>query len=183
LVGNDPAETLRRVRRWDAARRWALRRIGGVPFALSRPGRVADGMTILGAIRLPAAPRSVAEVRSYLSGLLADGPADVSAVVLLASELATNSLRHTTAGEDGTIALAVLAVGDVIRVEVADGGAPTTPCLRVQDDEFADGGRGLHLVDLLASRWGFTRDRDGTTTWFEIATSCDDTTFRARTLN
>ncbi|MEV5409184.1 ATP-binding protein [Thermopolyspora sp. NPDC052614] len=178
----DPAETLRRVRRWDAARRWALRRIASAPFASSRP-ELSDGMTILGAIKLQATPRSVADVRSYLTELLADGPTDMPTVVLLASELATNSLRHTTAGTDGTIALAVLAVGDAIRVEVADGGAPTTPCLRAQDDEYADGGRGLHLVDLLAARWGFTRDRNGTTTWFEVTTSCDDTTCPDRTLN
>lgn len=153
------------------------------PFGFSRREGLSDGMSILGAIKLQATPRSVADVRSYLSGLLADGPADVATVVLLASELATNSLRHTAAGAEGTIAVAVLAVGDAIRVEVADGGASTTPCLRVQDDEYADGGRGLHLVDLLAARWGFTRDRDGTTTWFEIATSCDDTTCPEQTLN
>lgn len=43
--------------------------------------------------------------------------------------------------------------------------------MRDQGDEYADGGRGLYLMDLLASRWGFTRDRHGTTTRFEVATS------------
>jgi len=176
LKGIDPEGTLRRVRRWDAARRWALRRFAMAPFAPSRRQRPADGMTVLGATRLRATPGNVAEVRAYLGKLLAEGPVDVPTVTLLASELATNSVRHATAGADDTIALAVLVAGDAVRVEVADGGGPTTPCLRPLDDEYAEGGRGLHLVDMLADRWGFTRDRNGTTTWFEVTTSCGDTT-------
>lgn len=183
MIRIDPEGSLRRVRRWEAARRWALRYIASAPLAPSRQERRNDGVTILGAIRLPASQRSVAEVRAYLGDLLADGPVDVSTVVLLASELVTNSLRHTTAGANGTITLAVLAVGDAVRIKVADGGGLTTPCLRPQDDEYAEGGRGLHLVDLLASRWGFARDRGGTTTWFEITTSCGDAVQPERTPN
>jgi len=174
LRGIDPEGTLRRVRRWEAARRWALRRFTSAPFAPSRPQRPADGLTLLGATKLRATPENVAEIRAYLGKLLAGGPVDVPTVALLAGELATNSLRHATARADGVIALAVLAAGDAVRVEVAAGGGPTTPCLRPLDDEYAEGGRGLHLVDLLASRWGFTRDRNGTTTWFEITTSCPE---------
>jgi hypothetical protein len=32
----------------------------------------------------------------------------------------------------------------------------------------AEGGRGLFLVDSLAARWGFERDGDRTTIWFEL---------------
>ena len=62
-----------------------------------------------------------------------------------------------------------------------NGGAPTTPCPRDLEDEHAEGGRDPHLVDMLASRRGFIRDRDGTTTWFEAATSCGDTACPDRT--
>ena len=87
MRGIDPEGTLRRVRRWEAARRWALRRFTSAPFAPSRPQRPADGLTLLGATKLRATPENVAEIRAYLGKLLAGGPVDVPTVALLARSL------------------------------------------------------------------------------------------------
>ena len=42
------------------------------------------------------------------------------------------------------------------RLVVCDGGGPGTPRL-VQGSDLAEGGRGLHVVDSLAARWGSFR--------------------------
>lgn len=82
--------------------------------------------------------------------------------MLIVSELATNALLH---GE-GTISLAVSHRGDRLRIEISDEGHP--PHIGVVDqDHGAIGGRGLFLVDQLASGWGAT---EGTAhVWAELA--------------
>ncbi|MEV5410499.1 ATP-binding protein [Thermopolyspora sp. NPDC052614] len=168
-MGITPNDALRRIRQWDAARRWTRRHITPLPPSPGDHERPVPGTIILGALKFPATARNVTDARSYLTRLLSPGPADVlDTVLLLTTELITNSVRHATNHLNGTITMAVLGIHDHLRIEVADEGSPTTPCLRPDADDLSDGGRGLHLVDLLATRWGFTRDTTGTTTWFEI---------------
>jgi hypothetical protein len=56
---------------------------------------------------------------------------------------------------------------DRLRVEVYDAGARTAPQRRAHDLE-APGGRGLELVDALASRWGTLGGPEGRVVWFEL---------------
>jgi hypothetical protein len=56
---------------------------------------------------------------------------------------------------------------DRLRVEVYDAGALTTPQRRAHDLE-APGGRGLELLDALASRWGTLGGPEGRVVWFEL---------------
>jgi hypothetical protein len=56
---------------------------------------------------------------------------------------------------------------DRLRVEVDDAGARTAPQPAAHDLE-ALGGRGLELVDALASRWGTLGGPDGRVVWFEL---------------
>jgi PAS domain S-box-containing protein len=83
---------------------------------------------------------------------------------LLASELVTNALLYT----EGPISVR-LQRDRTLLCEVCDG-SETIPRLRLntQDD---DGGRGLHLVKELSSRWGTRRTTTGKTVWFELALS------------
>lgn len=101
---------------------------------------------------------------------LLDGHAAPSDTVpdaeLLASEILTNAIVHSASGQGGTLSVAVVDVGDAVRVEVVDDGAPTTP--HVCGDPYAERGRGLRLVEAVAARWGVCRDAAGTTTWFEL---------------
>ncbi|MER5640719.1 ATP-binding protein [Kitasatospora sp. NPDC002227] len=82
---------------------------------------------------------------------------------LLASELVTNALLHTTRG---AVFDAVLTPDARLRVEVQDGAAKL-PGRRVQSDQ-ATSGRGLLLVEALADDWGVQLRGDGKVTWFEL---------------
>jgi hypothetical protein len=56
--------------------------------------------------------------------------------------------------------------GGTIRVEVVDGSR--TPPVRRTFADVSPTGRGLHLLDRLASRWGSAPTGTGKTVWFEI---------------
>jgi serine/threonine-protein kinase RsbW len=55
----------------------------------------------------------------------------------------------------------------LVRVEVHDGGGPTSPRRRVHDLESMTG-RGLDLFDALSDRWGVDGSPDGRRVWFEL---------------
>ena len=82
---------------------------------------------------------------------------------LLTSELVTNAVIH---GRSPVTVTTVLDDG-LLRVEVTDDNS-RHPELRLTDDLALDG-RGLHIVDLLAARWGVTDQPLGKTVWFELA--------------
>ncbi|HJW62610.1 MAG TPA: ATP-binding protein, partial [Actinomycetes bacterium] len=67
----------------------------------------------------------------------------------------------------GTFAVRYLISDHLVRVEVHDGGGPTSPRRRVHDLESMTG-RGLDLFDALSDRWGVDGTPDGWTVWFEL---------------
>lgn len=104
--------------------------------------------------------------RRQLRDLLRDQPANVvDDLLLMTTEVLTNSVRYSPVGTDGHIHLAV-SVSDRVRVEVTDPGTGDifTPHLADPDEQ---GGRGLLLVAELAGRWGIERS-SATTVWFEL---------------
>ncbi|HEX5586064.1 MAG TPA: ATP-binding protein, partial [Acidimicrobiia bacterium] len=52
-----------------------------------------------------------------------------------------------------------------LRIEVSDGNARDLPQLCTPHDS---GARGLHIVDAIASAWGFTPVGDRKTVWCEL---------------
>jgi anti-sigma regulatory factor (Ser/Thr protein kinase) len=91
---------------------------------------------------------------------LPDDVAEVSA--LLANELVANALAH---GE-GSISLSTEICVDCIRVAVTDEGT-VLPVLR-ESNPTAENGRGLSIVDALATRWGVDPAGHGKSVWFEL---------------
>lgn len=89
-----------------------------------------------------------------------DAHADVAE--LLVSELVTNAIRH---GRTACV-LELTATPTVLRAAVTDrgGGAPQ---LRHPAPEDVSG-RGLGIVEALASRWGVENLSSGKVVWFEI---------------
>ncbi len=95
----------------------------------------------------------------------------VDLLVLLTDELVTNSVIHART----PLRVDVFAGADRIRVEVADESpavpAPRGPARVEEDTDIAhvpEGGRGLHLLDALASRWGVDALAGGKRVWFEV---------------
>ena len=85
-------------------------------------------------------------------------------VVLLTSELVTNAILYAGTSID----LVAVRRGQVFRVEVRDQD-PRPPLRRITDADAASG-RGLGLVENLASAWGVDHvPGDGKAVWFEVS--------------
>ena len=89
-------------------------------------------------------------------------PSMLDAVELLTSELVTNAVIH--AGSEPRLVLVLLP--DRIRVEVHDAD-PTLPAQREPDAARPDG-RGLLLLEQLATSWGVEAADEGKVVWFEV---------------
>jgi anti-sigma regulatory factor (Ser/Thr protein kinase) len=83
--------------------------------------------------------------------------------VLLASELVANAVAHAT---HGSVRLALSRPGQVMRCEVSNRGVGAPLASRVPTEALS--GRGLFLVDALASRWGSAGADGSTLVWFEL---------------
>lgn len=84
---------------------------------------------------------------------------------LMISELVTNAVQHGRHSGDHSIGLVIEVGRDEVRVTVGDHGdgfeRPPAP------ENGQPRGRGLMIVDRLASRWGI-EPRSPTTVWFEL---------------
>ncbi|MFD0683510.1 ATP-binding protein [Actinomadura fibrosa] len=139
---------------------------GGSPGpAVAADGR--GGLVVLGEITLPGVRRSVGYARSFVRDLLAGSPA-ADDLVTVVSETVANAVTHTASGRDGGRVSVVLAAGPgVYRLEVADDGAAGgRPYVKAEVG--AETGRGMRIVDGLASRWGYRADGARTVVWAEF---------------
>jgi anti-sigma regulatory factor (Ser/Thr protein kinase) len=100
----------------------------------------------------------------------------LAAAELLASELATNCIRH--ANTDFEIAI---RVGAEIRVEARDGEGdhrrpqPRSPSV----DE--PSGRGLRIIETMSASWGVSPSRDGKVVWFTLPAEPERSASTSRT--
>lgn len=113
---------------------------------------------------VPSVPRSVSQVRAYARSVCEQAGLGQHAetLALLVSEVATNALVHGS----GDVRVSVQAQGGRLRVEVGDDGK-ARPKPRTADLD-AEGGRGLALVEALASSWGVDPRPPGKVVWFEL---------------
>ena len=108
----------------------------------------------------PTAPRAA---RQLIRSALADDDALLlESVELLVSELVTNSVIHASSAPR----LELVMLPDRVRVEVHDDD-PRLPAHRTPDGD-RPGGRGLHLLDAVATSWGAEADGVGKVVWFEL---------------
>jgi serine/threonine-protein kinase RsbW len=140
----------------------------GASFTVSAPvgPRSAIHATPAAATRT-FAPRAeeVPAARRFVRDVLADHPARGDAE-LLTCELVTNAVQHAT--DAARVTVTVIGRGAVFHVDVTDDGCIGLPHWREAGGHDEDG-RGFQLVDAIAERWGFLRERSGTCVWFEIA--------------
>jgi anti-sigma regulatory factor (Ser/Thr protein kinase) len=109
----------------------------------------------------------VRTARRFVRDVLEDNAVDddvVETVELLTSEVITNALVHARSAPE----LAVRVRSEVVRVEVVDV-SPVVPIRRsIETDALS--GRGIAIVESLASQWGVTDlSAQGKTVWFEVA--------------
>jgi anti-sigma regulatory factor (Ser/Thr protein kinase) len=125
-------------------------------------------------LALPAAPAACGLARGFVASSLSNvEPEVVDVAVLLTSELVANAVLHGLA----PIGLQLHRPPGAVRIEVRDAGpiftAPATAGWNLSDE----GGRGLPLLDALATAWGSCTIDDGTAgkvLWFELACTSAD---------
>lgn len=159
--------------------RWRLaevaRRRGAVGYVEKRvrPDRVVGEVLVAAALAERAAQRmstsfdrdlhAPAEARRFVRGVLDPDDEDVvGAVELLVSEMVTNAVVHATSAPT----VDVYVDDDVVRVEVRD--ADPRPPRPRPADVGSPGGRGLLLLERMASAWGSDPHDGGKVVWFEL---------------
>lgn len=115
-------------------------------------------------VDLLAVPKAVPEVRYMVRGWC--GGVDAPDLLLCVSELLTNVIVHLGEGTPVTLRLAGTCSGR-LRVEVSDPGPALWPVPRTAGDR-DESGRGLALVEALASRWGVEQGVHRKTVWCEL---------------
>lgn len=123
-----------------------------------------DQATDAATLTLPPETRSVVTARRTARDVLRRWDAEELewTVAQLVTELATNAVLH--AGTPFRVTLRLQ--GERVRCEVSDGSpAPARMCHYSIE---ASTGRGLRLVDRLATSWGVTGSAGGKTVWFEL---------------
>jgi hypothetical protein len=113
---------------------------------------------------LPAEPASAAVARRFVRDALdAWGAGELEdAAVLLTSELVTNALLHARSAPELDVSL----VDGRLRVGVSDS-TPVAPVRKRYGSEAATG-RGLMLIETMASAWGSDPCEGGKVVWFEL---------------
>ena len=120
------------------------------------------------AIHLEQSKDSPRMARRLVRDLVDAHHAELVAVVeLLVTELVTNSVVHATSAPRVEVELH----RDRVRVAVHD--TDPTPPLPRTPELGKPGGRGMVLVDELASRWGSEPTTDGKVVWFEVDRPAD----------
>lgn len=120
----------------------------------------------------PLDPTSASAARRFVGDVLRQWQLDalIHEATLMASELVTNSVLHTS----GELELALSADEERLHIEVVDQ-SERLPTLQTPDVE-APGGRGLMIIEALADRWGAHPRGAGKAVWFEILLEADTRT-------
>ena len=130
------------------------------------------GATVRESVKVAGRVERVRVVRSFVGAVLGPGHPCGDDAMLLASELFTNCLRHSSSGLPGETVTVTVGAGTV-RVEVADRSGPGMPELRPAGAD-AEDGRGLGIVERLAERWGWRQRGGRTVTWFVVRADFPD---------
>jgi anti-sigma regulatory factor (Ser/Thr protein kinase) len=116
-------------------------------------------LTVRGDACAPGVVREAISQAPDLGGVLED-------VMLVASELVTNAVRHSRCTDDHFLTICVSRNG-WLRISVFDPG-PSGRGTAIANLPMELGGMGLKVVMELASRWGTERRADGYKVWADL---------------
>jgi phosphoserine phosphatase RsbU/P len=141
---------------------------GEIAVSGTPPRRPYDGgeLDVVASLRLEPLPVAARNARRFLEQFCraADLPEDVcQTAALLVSELGTNAVIH--GGTSATVE--VHRPADILRVAVRDDN-PDLPEVGLSPPLSQEGGRGLLIVSMLATRWGIEVVGSGKAVWFEL---------------
>ncbi|MEA2828867.1 MAG: hypothetical protein QOG43_3306 [Actinomycetota bacterium] len=142
------------------------------------PSRLADEILLLAGMvgllrrtldaasaRLSPEAPSARQARRFVDETLRRWDCDelLDTVELLVSELVTNAVIHARSHVDVSVQL----LSDRVRIEVAD--QSQDGIRRRELTAEGSSGRGISMVESLATAWGVTSNRQGKAVWFEVA--------------
>lgn len=115
---------------------------------------------------LPDSVPPLVRVRRWIRATLTNFPSDLlDDVLTVCTELVSNAYDHARGPRD--IRVRLLPTGRTVRVEVDDGSPLKLPLMGTSSlGDFR--GRGLILVDHMATRWGVFAHADRKTVWAEF---------------
>lgn len=125
-------------------------------------------MTPVRSVDFPVDGRSVAAARAFIADASCGHPRCDDAVLLM-SEVATNAIMYGSARDADAFRVIVRPSPARIYAAVVDAGSGGAPTMRRHDTD-AEHGRGLEIVDLIASSWGVVPVGAGHRVWFELLT-------------
>jgi anti-sigma regulatory factor (Ser/Thr protein kinase) len=87
--------------------------------------------------------------------------------LLVLSELVSNAVTHAAPLPNGRIAVGWAVRDDALHLEITDGGAATSPQVRVAA-LLSGSGRGLDIVRTICRAWGVTEGERSVTVWADV---------------
>lgn len=117
------------------------------------------------AISAVAPARARPAAADLLALSLGAGP--LADVALMLSELVTNAIRHPPVDATATVGLCPAVAPQSVRAEICDAGVGFAAGPISAPHASAPGGRGLLIVDRLATRWGAGAD-ERHSVWLEL---------------
>ncbi|QVQ51132.1 ATP-binding protein [Spiractinospora alimapuensis] len=136
------------------------------PITPTTPQKVLDGVA-----------ETVAEARAWVSEQCARHGVDGhthDCAVLIASEFATNAIKHSRSGKPGgTYTVHTEFQGPTLYLSVTDNGAPYPPYKRPREskDRLPENGQGLWLVEAHADWWRALKFHDHHTITAKLTTT------------
>jgi anti-sigma regulatory factor (Ser/Thr protein kinase) len=163
-IDDSPDDLVERLIRLAQEERPVLDDVAVLALSYRPTAQVAAHRTRTVRRTFPLDPSSPAAARRFVADVLRQWRLEdvVHQVTLMASELVTNSVLHTSE----ELELTICADDERLHVEVVDH-SERLPTVQHPDAD-APGGRGLLIIEAVADRWGVDVRAAGKAVWFEV---------------